>query len=130
MQSKGPQDLVKAIASRVHTFEPGAQIAPGVTAVALKGHTPGHVGYEIASGRWASARYRHDLAHSSIVSLAKPQWDVQFDADGALAKATRILTTLKQLASDQELVFAPHLPFPGVGHIEAAGDGFTWKPVL
>jgi glyoxylase-like metal-dependent hydrolase (beta-lactamase superfamily II) len=128
MQSKGPQDLVKAIASRVHTFEPGAQIAPGVTAVALKGHTPGHVGYEIASG---SERLLDigDLAHSSIVSLAKPQWDVQFDADGALAKATRI-TTLKQLASDQELVFAPHFPFPGVGHIEAAGDGFTWKPVL
>jgi glyoxylase-like metal-dependent hydrolase (beta-lactamase superfamily II) len=127
LQSNGPQDLAKAIASRVHTFEPGAQIAPGVTAIALKGHTPGHVGYEIVSGNERLLDIG-DLAHSSIVSLAKPQWDVEFDADSALAKTTRV-TTLKQLVSNQELVFAPHFPFPGVGHIEAAGDGFTWKPV-
>jgi glyoxylase-like metal-dependent hydrolase (beta-lactamase superfamily II) len=126
LQSKGPQDLVKAISSRVHTFEPGAQIAPGVTAVALKGHTPGHVGYEIASGKEHLLDIG-DLAHSSIVSLAKPQWDVEFDTEGTMAKATRA-TTLKQLASDQELIFSPHFPFPGIGHIEAAGDGYAWKP--
>ncbi len=126
MQKKSPPELVKAISSHVHTFEPGAKVAPGITAVALKGHTPGHVGYEIVSG---SDRLLDigDLAHSSIVSLQKPQWTIQFDTDDAVAKATRT-EKLKELAGDQELVFSPHFPFPGVGHVEAAGDGFAWKP--
>jgi glyoxylase-like metal-dependent hydrolase (beta-lactamase superfamily II) len=127
MQSKGSPDLVKAISKHVHTFEPGAQIAPGVTSVALKGHTPGHVGYEISSEGQRLLDIG-DTAHSFIVSLRKPQWGVQFDTDDAAAKATRA-SELKKLASDQELVFSPHFPFPGVGHIEAAGDGFVWKPV-
>ncbi len=126
LQTKGSQDLVKAISKQVHTFEPGAQIAPGVTSVALKGHTPGHVGYEIASDGERLLDIG-DLAHSSIISLARPQWPMGFDNDDAVSRTTRS-TTLKQLASDQELVFSPHFPFPGVGHIEAAGDGFAWKP--
>jgi glyoxylase-like metal-dependent hydrolase (beta-lactamase superfamily II) len=126
MQSKGSPELVKAISKKVHTFEPGAQVMPGIKSVALNGHTPGHMGYEISSG---SERLLDigDMAHSSIISLAKPQWTVQFDTDDTTAKGTRS-GTLKQLASDQELVFSPHFPFPGVGHVEAAGDGFAWKP--
>jgi glyoxylase-like metal-dependent hydrolase (beta-lactamase superfamily II) len=125
MQQKGPAEVVKAISKHVHTFEPGAQIAPGVTSVALGGHTPGHVGYEIVSG---DSRLLDigDLAHSSIVSLEKPEWTVQFDNDSALAKTTR-RATLTRLAKDQELVYAPHFPFPGVGHIVADKDGFAWK---
>ena len=126
MQTKGSPELVKAISSHVKTFEPGAQVAPGITAVALKGHTPGHVGYEITSGD-AHLLDIGDLAHSIIVSLQKPQWSLQFDTDDAAAKDTRA-TELKKLASDQELIFAPHFPFPGVGHIGAAGDGFVWQP--
>jgi glyoxylase-like metal-dependent hydrolase (beta-lactamase superfamily II) len=125
MQQKGPAEVVKAISKHVHTFEPGAQIAPGVTSVALGGHTPGHVGYEIVSG---DSRLLDigDLAHSSIVSLEKPEWTVQFDNDSTLAKTAR-RATLTRLAKDQELVYAPHFPFPGVGHIVADGDGFAWK---
>jgi glyoxylase-like metal-dependent hydrolase (beta-lactamase superfamily II) len=126
MQSKGAPDLAKIISKKVHPFEPGAAVVPGIKSVPLKGHTPGHTGYEISSGN-EHLLYIGDMAHSSIVSLAKPQWGVQFDSDSAAAKATRA-QTLKQLASDQELVVSPHFPFPGVGHIEAAGDGFTWKP--
>ena len=125
MQQKGPAEVVKAISKHVHTFEPGAQIAPGVTSVALSGHTPGHVGYEIVSG---DSRLLDigDLAHSSIVSLEKPEWTVQFDNDSTLAKTAR-RATLTRLAKDQELVYAPHFPFPGVGRIVADGDGFAWK---
>ena len=125
MQKNGPAEVVKAISAHVRTFEPGAQIAPGVTSVALSGHTPGHVGYEIVSG---DSRLLDigDLAHSSIVSLEKPEWTVQFDNDSTLAKTAR-RATLTRLAKDQELVYAPHFPFPGVGHIVADGDGFAWK---
>lgn len=126
MQTHAAPEVVKAVTGHVHTFEPGAQVAPGITSVALKGHTPGHVGYEIVSG---DARLLDigDLAHSTIVSLQKPQWGMGFDSDQTTGQATRG-TELKQLASDQELVFAPHFPFPGVGHIAVAGDGFAWQP--
>jgi glyoxylase-like metal-dependent hydrolase (beta-lactamase superfamily II) len=127
MQSKSAPEVAKTISSHVKTFEPGAQVAPGITAVDLKGHTPGQVGYEIASEKERLLDIG-DLAHSYIISLQRPQWDVQFDGDAALSKSVRA-KTLKQLASDQELVFSPHFPFPGVGHVEAAGDGFVWKPV-
>ena len=126
MQSKSAPDIAKAVSKKVHTFEPGAQVLPGIKSVPLNGHTPGHTGYEISSGT-DRLLYIGDLAHSSIISLAKPQWGVQFDSDDATAKATRA-ATLKQLAGDQELVVSPHFPFPGVGHSEAGGDGFTWKP--
>lgn len=126
LKKQGPAELVKAIADHVVPFEPGAPIAPGVTSVALYGHTPGHVGYEIVSGR-ARLLDIGDIAHSSLVSLARPQWTMGFDNDAALAKTTR-LNTLTRLAKDQELVFAPHFPFPGVGHVAAEGGAFVWKP--
>jgi glyoxylase-like metal-dependent hydrolase (beta-lactamase superfamily II) len=126
MQAKSAPELVKAISSHVHTFEPGSEVAPGITAVALKGHTPGHMGYEIKSGNERLLDIG-DLAHSYIISLQRPTWEVAFDSDSALAKSSRA-NTLKELAGDQELVFSPHFPFPGVGHIDAAGDGFVWKP--
>jgi glyoxylase-like metal-dependent hydrolase (beta-lactamase superfamily II) len=126
LQKSGPAaKTVEAISSHVRTFEPGATIAPGVTSVALAGHTPGHVGYEIVSG---GSRLLDigDMAHSSIVSLGKPDWGVAFDSDGAVAKTTR-QAALARLAKDQELVYSPHFPFPGVGHIVAEGNAFAWK---
>ena len=119
-------DLVKAIEPRVQTFVPGKPIAPGVTPIALDGHTPGHVGYEIVSGK-ARLLDVGDLVHSSLVSLRKPEWTMGFDSDAAVAKATR-KSMLARLAKDQELVFAPHFPFPGVGHIASDGEAFGWRP--
>ena len=119
---------VKVIAGHVKTFAPGDTVAPGITSVDLKGHTPGHVGYEIVSGK-ARLVDIGDTAHSSIVSLAKPQWTMGYDGDKAQGRETR-MAELTKLAKSHELVFAPHFPFPGVGHVEAQGDHFVWKPTL
>jgi glyoxylase-like metal-dependent hydrolase (beta-lactamase superfamily II) len=118
--------LVKVIDGRVQTFTPGAAVAPGVTSVALNGHTPGHVGYEITSGKQRLLDIG-DTAHSSVISLKKPEWAIQFDNDKATAIATR-KATLARLAKSHELVFAPHFPYPGVGHIVADGGAYTWVP--
>ena len=123
---QGSANLTKAIAPHVKTFTPGVTIAPGITPIALEGHTRGHVGYEIVSGKHRLLDIG-DLAHSSLVSLRRPDWTMGFDSDPVRAKATR-RATLARLAQDQELVFAPHFPFPGVGHVASDGDGFTWKP--
>jgi glyoxylase-like metal-dependent hydrolase (beta-lactamase superfamily II) len=118
--------LVKVIDGHVQTFTPGAPIAPGVTSVALNGHTPGHMGYEITSGK-QSLLDIGDMAHSWVISLKKPEWTMQFDNDKATAMATR-KATFARLAKSHELVFAPHFPYPGVGRVVADGDAYTWVP--
>lgn len=117
---------VAVIAPQVRTFEPGKPVLPGITPIALYGHTPGHVGYVIVSNGQEMEDIG-DTAHSSIISLAKPDWPAGFDGDRPLGAKTR-RAELTRLAARHELVFAPHFPYPGVGHIEASGDGFVWKP--
>jgi glyoxylase-like metal-dependent hydrolase (beta-lactamase superfamily II) len=120
--------LVRAILAQVKPFEPGGDLAPGVRAVALYGHTPGHVGYQISSGG-AHLLDFGDVAHSSIVSLAEPDWTIGYDNDAEQGKRTR-KATLAQLAHSGELAFGPHMPFPGVGHVVVSGDGYVWKPAV
>jgi glyoxylase-like metal-dependent hydrolase (beta-lactamase superfamily II) len=128
MQQKVAPAMISAVTPRVRAFEPGARIAPGIRSVSLPGHTPGHVGYEIFSGH-SRLLDSGDVAHSAIVSLARPQWQIEFDNDPVLGRQTR-LQELAALAKTREWVFAPHFPFPGVGHIVPAGRGFAWRPGL
>jgi glyoxylase-like metal-dependent hydrolase (beta-lactamase superfamily II) len=120
--------LVKTISAQVQTFEPGTLVAPGITAVAIKGHTPGHVGYEIVSGDDRILDIG-DSAHSSIVSLVRPDWAMGFDSDRAVAKASRE-ALLSDLSKSHEKIFSPHFPYPGVGTIESEGIHFRWQPTL
>jgi len=120
------EDVVKVIEGNVKTFNPGVEVVPQITSVGLKGHTPGHVGYEIVSGKEKLLDIG-DTVHSSIISLVKPEWLVGFDNDEKGGEKNRI-DTLKKLAKDKELVFTPHFPFPGVGRIAADGDHFSWQP--
>jgi glyoxylase-like metal-dependent hydrolase (beta-lactamase superfamily II) len=119
-------DIVKVTTDKVKPFETGAEVAPGIVSVALPGHTAGHVGYRIKSGSEQLFDIG-DTAHSSIVSLARPEWAVAFDGDKPEAEQNRA-KTLGALAKDQEMIFAPHFPFPGIGHIEKDGDHFKWVP--
>jgi len=128
LKTKGSERLVTAISGHVSSFRAGAMVVPGIRSLPLEGHTPGHVGYDISS---AGARLRDigDMAHSSIISLEKPQWLNGFDRDEDEARAARA-TMLAQLAASHELVFAPHFPFPGVGYIVADGMAFKWQPAV
>ncbi len=118
--------LVAAIAPQVTTFVPGRPILPGVTPIALYGHTPGHVGYQIVS-RGRTLEDIGDIAHSSIVSLARPDWLGGIDDDPPAGARTR-QAELARLAAHHTLIFAPHFPFPGVGWVVAKGQGYVWRP--
>lgn len=124
---KEEADKAKLLAPKVQTFEPGKPVAPGLTPLRTYGHTPGHVGFEIVSGGDRLVAIG-DIAHSAIVSLAKPGWSIRFDASDAEGKATR-RAELARLAKSGDLVFSPHFPFPGVGRIVARGEGYAWEPV-
>ena len=125
VQAQNPA-WAKVLAPKIAAFEPGAEILPGITPIALYGHTPGQVGYEIVSGN-ARIEDIGDIAHSAIVSLGKPQWLGEMDQDQKTGAATRT-AELARLAKAHELVFSPHFPFPGVGWIVPKGDGYVWVP--
>jgi glyoxylase-like metal-dependent hydrolase (beta-lactamase superfamily II) len=119
--------LVGAMAPKVLAFAPGAVVLPGlVTAVPVKGHTPGHSAYEIQSGK-ARLLYIGDSAHHWVISVGRPEWTVAFDTDAPTAEASR--RALLRRAADQSLrLYAYHFPFPGIGHVEARASSFIWIP--
>src|SRR5262249_768469 len=42
--------IFKDIAKDLRHFEPGKEVAPGITSIAAPGHTPGHTSFAVASG--------------------------------------------------------------------------------
>jgi len=120
--------LVATIRPKVKTFKPGAEVVPSIRAIALPGHTPGHVGYEITS-RGQRLLDIGDSAHSAVISLADPDWTIGYDTDAKQGRANRV-ALLARLAASKERIFAPHFPFPGVGTIARAGKGYAWRPSL
>jgi len=116
--------LIRTVTPKVETFAPGAVVAPNITAVALQGHTPGHMGYEIVSGV-DRLTYLGDAMHSSVISVQRPEWVNTWDTDSASAVATR-QGLLEQGASLNHRIYAPHFPFPGLGRFQRRDDGFVW----
>jgi len=121
-------DIVSVITPKVQPFAPGATPVPGIRAVTLPGHTPGHTGYRITSDGHSLLDVG-DTVHSSIISLAQPQWLISFDSDKQAGRTTR-MATVRQAAQSHELIFAPHFPFPALGHIEVTtGAHYKWLPL-
>lgn len=117
--------LVAAMTPRVDAFAPGAELIPGVvTAVDIKGHTPGHSGYRIDSGA-DSLLYVGDSMHHYVISVQKADWPMAFDSDQA-AGATSRAALIAQSAASGQRVYAVHFPFPGLGKFAKRGDGFVW----
>ena len=118
--------MILIITPRVETFEPGAQVTPSITAVALQGHTPGHSGYEIVSGQ-DRLLYVGDALHSSIISVERPEYVNQWDFESDAAIATR-LAVLGRGATQSLRVYGVHFPYPGLGRFQRRADGFIWVP--
>ena len=125
---EGQAALAQAIAPQVEAFPPGAaDIVPGVSAVAVDGHTPGHSAYLLEDGD-ARLVYIGDSAHHHVVSVQRPRWTIQYDRNAPLAEDSRE-ALLARIADESLPVASPHFPFPGVGRIERRDGSFAWVPV-
>jgi glyoxylase-like metal-dependent hydrolase (beta-lactamase superfamily II) len=125
---KNPQlaPIVAAVTPKIAAFAPGADLVPGVKAIDIVGHTPGHSGYLITSGD-ATVAFLGDMAHHSVISVQRPDWTIAFDGDAPTAQASR-KKFLEEWAASGQRIFAPHFPFPGIGKFEKQGDTIVWVP--
>lgn len=125
-ENEGFEAKVRPLAEKMSFLDAGADVTSGVTSVEAFGHTPGHMGYMLESDG-QQLMLGADFANHYVWSLAHPDWEVRFDADKAAAAATR-RKVLSMLAADGVPFVGYHMPFPGVGYVEADGDNFKFVP--
>ncbi len=89
------------------------------------GHTPGHHSVRISS-KGQEAVITGDLMHHPIQCMF-PEWDDQFDSDGAQAKKTR-RAFCERYADTGVLVFGTHFGTPSAGKITKHGSSFKFAP--
>lgn len=118
---------VRPLAEKFSFVADGSAIAPGVTAMAAFGHTPGHTTYMLES-EGELLLLAGDLANHYVWSLAYPDWEVKFDMDKAAAAASR-RKVLGMLAADRIPMIGYHMPFPAAGYVQTRQDGFRYVPV-
>jgi len=115
---------LKAIGERVELRKAGDEILPGITLADSAGHTPGHVCVLVTSGT-DRLMIAGDALNHPLVSFMNPgwRWGSDMDADGGVATRKRLLD---QLATDKSALLGYHLPWPGLGRVERAGDGYRF----
>lgn len=109
---------------RIRRFAAGAEVSPGVRAVAAHGHSPGHTVFHIADGA-EQMMVLADITHRPELFARRPDYVSLFDFDGAAAAASR-RRVLDQVAADRMRVIGYHFPFPAVGHIARDSEGYRF----
>jgi glyoxylase-like metal-dependent hydrolase (beta-lactamase superfamily II) len=125
----GDEGFLKNVAplnDRFSFIDDGGSAASGITGMAAFGHSPGHMIYQIESDG-QRLMITADTANHYVWSLQRPDWEVRFDRDKAAAAATR-KSVFGMIAADRIPFTGYHMPFPGVGYVEAAGEGFRYVP--
>jgi glyoxylase-like metal-dependent hydrolase (beta-lactamase superfamily II) len=102
------------------------EVLPGVSAMLLAGHTPGHTGWLIQS-RNESLLIWGDLVHLASIQVPCPDAALVFDVDPQAACAMR-RRMFDRVAADKLRLAGAHLDSPGFGMIVRKGTGFAFEP--
>jgi glyoxylase-like metal-dependent hydrolase (beta-lactamase superfamily II) len=124
---KNLRRVYDALGRKVTPYEPNTEVAPGVTAVATPGHTPGHNSHIVASGS-AKVYIQADVTHVPFLFVRHPDWHAFYDQDGKMAEETR-RKVYDMLAAEKMMVQGFHYPFPGLAYVEKTGTGYREIPV-
>lgn len=98
------------------------EVFPGVRALPLPGHTPGHCGYLIDGGD-RSMLIWGDICHVPDIQVPRPETAMIFDTDPDQAAATRV-KTFDMILSENLLVAGMHMHFPGFGYMTKGPQGY------
>ena len=124
--NEGFDTNVRPFADKTTFIDDGGSVVSGITGMMAPGHTPGHMIFHLES---AGQRLvlTADTANHYIWSLGHPDWEVKFDADKARAAQAR-RDVFGMLAAERLPFIGYHMPFPALGYVETAGDGFRYVP--
>ena len=112
--------------ARMMVFKDGEAFLPGLQAMSAPGHTIGHTAFMVTSGNDALAVIR-DLTHHHVILLETPLTEFAFDSDPSQSAQARV-RRLDMLAAQRLPMIAYPVPWPGIGHVERAGEGFRHHP--
>ena len=126
------QTAVKPYRSRMRTFSKG-EVAPGIEAEPLPGHTPGHTGFHITSGNEQLLMWT-DIVHLPFLQSRHPEVYLAFDIDPEQAKTHR-KRLFDKVATDRLLVAGSHLDYPAFAHLERTANAYAfipevWRPYI
>ena len=93
----------------------------------VPGHTPGQLAFLI-SDKNNTIKIKHiaDVVHSPII-VRYPEFGIKYDINFNEAVQTR-LKILEEAYQKKQLIFATHLPWPGIGYIDKKDDRYLWTP--
>ena len=117
------QAVLGAYDGQVESVAADAELIPGVTAVGIPGHTPGHAGFRVDSGS-DSLIHLGDIMHVQVMQLIDPRVATIFDVDGEMALASR-QRMLDMVSADQLLCTSGHMLTPKFAHIERLSSGYA-----
>ena len=120
----GAKKNLAAYRDRMIMVRDGQEVVPGVVALFTPGHTVGHTCYAITSNGRTMVN-TGDLAHHQVLLLRQPLMEFSFDTDPKVSAQTRS-RMLDRLATDRHAVLSYHFPWPGLGHVRKASQGYDW----
>jgi glyoxylase-like metal-dependent hydrolase (beta-lactamase superfamily II) len=126
VDEKKDQNVIRTLAQyagRVHVFEFGDKVLPGVKALDTSGHTPGHVSFMLKSGK-DKLLVIGDLIHFTRIQLPLPEVAVRYDVNPT--KAVQARKRIFDYACEKRIpVAGMHVPFPGILRLKKAGAGYN-----
>lgn len=115
--------VLAAYGDRLRLIAAGAEIAPGLSALDLPGHTPGHSGWRLDVGG-ETLVHVGDIIHAPALQAADPEISIAFDMDMAMARDTR-KRLLDMIAAEGALFTGGHFLHPAFNRLERRGAGYA-----
>jgi len=111
----------------IKQYSDGAELVPGVRAIATPGHTIGHMSFLVASGR-QQLFIQSDVTGIHQLFVKNPGWFSMFDSDGPQAEATR-RAFFDRVIAEKGMIAGYHFGFPNVGTLSKDGNGYAFSAV-
>jgi glyoxylase-like metal-dependent hydrolase (beta-lactamase superfamily II) len=118
------QRCIVSLGDRFEPIADGDEVAPGVTAVSLPGHFPGHLGLR-ASSEGEELLLMGDAAVNPAL-LDHPEWRYVSDGDHEQCVETR-RRVVDELVDADTLVACGHYPGGGIGRIVRRDGAVVWE---
>ena len=111
----------------IKQYADGAELAPGIRAIATPGHTSGHMSFLVSSGT-QQLFVQSDVTGVPYLFVKNPGWYSVFDTDGPMAEATR-RKFFDRVIAEKGMIAGYHFNFPNVGTLAKDGTGYAFSPL-